>query len=54
MYEPLNVHVRFLLVIYIENNIKMLIISRLVIDEMLGILTSIFLIGASFNKEEID
>lgn len=54
MYELLNVRVRFLLVIYIKNDMKMLIFSRLVMDEMPGMLTGIFFIGAGFHEEEID
>ena len=54
MYELLNVRVRILLVVYIENDMKMLIFSRLVMDEMPGVLTGIFFIGAGFGEEEVD
>ena len=33
---------------------EMLIFSRLVMDEMPGVLTSIFFIEASFSEEEVD
>ena len=54
MYELLNVRVRFLLVVYIKNDMKMLILSRLAVNEMSGVLTGIFFIGAGFGEEEID
>lgn len=54
VYELLNVRVWILPIVYIENDMKMLIFSRLVVDEMPGVLASIFFIGADFGEEEVD
>lgn len=54
MYELLYVRVWILPVVYIENDMKMLIFSRLVMDEMPRVLTGIFVIEAGFSKEEVD
>ena len=54
VYELLNVRVRVLPVVYIENDMKMLVFSRLVMDEMPGVLTGIFFIGAGFSEEAVD
>lgn len=54
VYELLDVGIQILPVVYIENDVKMLIISWLVVDEMPGVLAGIFFIGAGFGEEEVD
>ena len=56
MHELLDIHVQVLPVVYIKNDVKMLIVSQLSVNEMLSVLTDIFLetIRAGFDEKEVN